>query len=66
VTAWACKLPKEAGYPNDFDAGDITPVPPWTAVAEAVSGYLGAIGIKVRVRTMERPAMFAAWRGKTL
>ena len=39
---------------------------PWTAVAEVVSGYLGAIGIKVRGRTMERPAMFAAWWGKTL
>ena len=60
------QLLKEAGYAHGFDAGDITPVPPWTAVAEAVSGYLGAIGIKVRVRPMERPAMFAAWRGKTL
>lgn len=35
-------------------------------MAEAVAGYLGAVGIKVQVRSMERPAMFAAWRGKTL
>ncbi len=57
---------REAGHPNGFDAGDIIPVPPWTAMAEAVAGYLGAIGIKVRVRSMGRPAMFAAWHGKTL
>jgi peptide/nickel transport system substrate-binding protein len=62
----ARQLLKEVGYPNGFDAGDITPVPPWTAMAEAVAGYLGAIGMKVQVRSMERPAMLAAWRGKTL
>jgi peptide/nickel transport system substrate-binding protein len=62
----ARQLLREAGHPNGFDAGDIVPVPPWTAMAEAVAGYLGAIGIKVRVRSMERPAMFAAWHGKTL
>lgn len=59
-------LLKEAGYANGFDAGDITPVPPWTAMAEAVAGYLGAVGIKTQVRITERPAMFAAWRSKTL
>lgn len=64
--AKAKALLKEAGYPNGFDAGDLTPVPPWTAMAEAVAGYLGAVGIKTQVRKMERPAMFAAWRGKTL
>jgi peptide/nickel transport system substrate-binding protein len=62
----AKQLLKEAGYANGFDAGEITPVPPWTAMAEAVANYLGAVGIKMRVRTMERPAMFAAWRAKTL
>jgi peptide/nickel transport system substrate-binding protein len=62
----ARQLLKEAGYATGFDAGDIIPVPPWTAMAEAVASYLGAIGIRVRVRSMERPAMFAAWRGKTL
>jgi peptide/nickel transport system substrate-binding protein len=62
----ARQLLREAGHPNGFDAGEIIPVPPWTAMAEAVAGYLGAIGIKVRVRSMERPAMFAAWHGKTL
>jgi peptide/nickel transport system substrate-binding protein len=59
-------LLKEAGYPNGFDAGDITPFPPATPQAEAVANDLAAVGIKLRVRTMERPAMIAAWRGKTL
>ena len=35
-------------------------------MAEAVAGYLGAVGIKVQVRTMERAAHIAAWRGKML
>lgn len=62
----AKQLLKEASYPNGFDAGDITPIPPFTTMAEAVAGYLGAIGIKVQVRTMERAAHIAAWRGKRL
>ena len=60
------QLLKEAGYPHGFDAGDLTPIPPFTTMAEAVASYLGAIGIKVQVRTMERAAHIAAWRGKTL
>lgn len=62
----AKQLLKEASYPNGFDAGDITPIPPFTTMAEAVAGYLGAVGIKVQVRTMERAAHIAAWRGKKL
>jgi ABC-type transport system substrate-binding protein len=34
--------------------------------AEAVANDLGAVGIKLRVRTMERPTMITAWRAKTL
>jgi peptide/nickel transport system substrate-binding protein len=62
----ARQLLREAGYPNGFEAGDIIPIRPWTAMAEAVAGYLGAVGIKVQVRTMERAAHIAAWRGKAL
>lgn len=62
----ARQLLKEAGYPNGFEAGDIIPIPPWTAMAEAVANYLGAVGINVQVRTLERAAHIAAWRGKTL
>ena len=60
----AKQLLAEAGYPNGFDAGDLTPLPPYTSVAEEVANYLQAIGIKSRVRTMERAAFFSAWREK--
>jgi len=62
----AKQLMVEAGYPNGFDAGDLTPLPPYTALGEAVGGYLQAIGIRTRVRTMERAAYLAAWREKKL
>jgi peptide/nickel transport system substrate-binding protein len=64
--AAAKRLLAEAGYPNGFDAGEITPIAPWTNYAEAVAGYLAAVGIKVRVRIMERAAFLAAWREKKL
>jgi len=62
----AKQLLAEAGYANGFDAGDLTPLPPYTSVAEAIGGYLQAIGIKSRVRTMERAAFLTAWREKKL
>jgi peptide/nickel transport system substrate-binding protein len=62
----AKQLLAEAGYPNGFEAGDLTPLPPYTSLAEAIGGYLQAIGIKSRVRTMERAAFLTAWREKKL
>jgi peptide/nickel transport system substrate-binding protein len=62
----AKRLLAEAGYANGFDAGDITPVPPFTTFAEAVANYLGTIGIRTQVRSMERAAFFAALREKKL
>ena len=56
----------EAGYPNGFDAGEFTPYPPYTSMGEAIVGYLGAAGIKLRVRTMERAAFLSAYRDKKL
>jgi peptide/nickel transport system substrate-binding protein len=35
-------------------------------VGEAVVTYLNAIGIRVKMRTMERAAFYAAWREKKL
>jgi peptide/nickel transport system substrate-binding protein len=64
--AQARRLLAEAGYPNGFDAGDLTPVPPFTTFAESVGGYLSAVGIRTRVRTMERATFFEAWRAKKL
>jgi len=60
----AKELMVEAGYPNGFDAGDLTPLPPYTSLAEAVGGYLQAIGIRSSVRTMERATFFSGWREK--
>ena len=35
-------------------------------MAEALSSYLGAVGIRTRIRTMERAAFLTAWREKKL
>src|SRR5580704_2418676 len=62
----AKQLMVEAGYPNGFDAGDLTPLPPYTALAEEIGGYLQAIGIRTTVRTMERATFMTTWREKKL
>jgi peptide/nickel transport system substrate-binding protein len=64
--ARAKRLLAEAGYPNGFDAGEFVPNPPFFDVAEAVVNYLNAVGIRVRMRTMERAAFLTAWREKKL
>ena len=64
--ARAKQLLAEAGYPNGFDAGDLYPWPPYTTMGEAVGGYLGAVGIKVRLRTMERAAFYSALASKKI
>jgi peptide/nickel transport system substrate-binding protein len=55
-----------AGYPNGFDAGDFVPSPPFFDVGEAVVNSLNAVGIRVRMHTMERAAFLTTWREKTL
>jgi peptide/nickel transport system substrate-binding protein len=62
----AKQLLKEAGYPNGLDAGDITAGPPYYALAEGVATYLQAVGIRVKVRPMERAAHLTALREKRL
>jgi peptide/nickel transport system substrate-binding protein len=64
--AHAKRLLAEAGYPQGFHAGDLTPFPPVLRVAEAVGNYLGAVGIRTQLRTLERAAFFTAWREKKL
>ena len=54
--AQAKKLLAEAGYPNGFDAGDYVCEMPFASVAEAVVSYLGTVGIRARVRSLERAA----------
>jgi peptide/nickel transport system substrate-binding protein len=64
--ARAKKLLAEAGYPNGFDGGDFSPFPPYDSMGEAIQGYLQAVGIRTRIRSMERAAYFTAWREKKL
>ncbi len=64
--ARAKKLLAEAGYPNGFDAGDFYPWPPYFSMGEALASYLQAVGIRTRLRTMERAALTTAWREKKL
>jgi len=62
----AKRLLAEAGYPNGFDAGDLTPLPPFTTMGEAVANDLAKVGLRTRVRGMERATFMEAWRSKKL
>ena len=62
----AKQLLAEAGYPNGFDAGEFAAIPGFPTVAEAVVNDLNAAGIRVRLRSMERAAFYAAWQEKKL
>ena len=64
--AKAKQLLAEAGYPNGFDAGDLHPWPPYFSMGEAIGGFLGAVGIKTKLRTMERAAFYSALASKKL
>jgi len=64
--AKAKQLLTEAGYPNGFDAGDLYPWPPYFAAGEAITNDLNAVGIKTKVRTMERAAFYSALATKKL
>jgi len=62
----AKQLLAEAGFPNGLDAGDFVPIPGFPTVAEAAVNYLNAVGIRVKMRPMERAAFYATWREKKL
>ena len=64
--AKAKQLLAEAGYPNGFDAGDLYPWPPYFSAGESITNYLQAVGIKTRLRTMERAAFYSALGSKKL
>ena len=63
--ARARKLLAEAGVPNGFDGGELTPFPPYNSMGETIQGWLQAVGIRTRVRTMERGTFMTAWREKS-
>jgi len=52
------KLLTEAGYPNGFDAGDYFCDAALAYVGEPVVNYLNAVGIRVKLRPIERAALF--------
>ncbi|HSB40307.1 MAG TPA: ABC transporter substrate-binding protein [Methylomirabilota bacterium] len=62
--ARARRLLAEAGFPNGFDGGELTPFPPYNSMGETIQGWLQAVGIRTRVRSMERGAFMTAWREK--
>jgi len=62
----ARQLLAQAGYPNGLDAGDLVPIPPFFTMGEAVVNYLNAVGIRVKMRPLERAAFYSAWREKKL
>jgi len=62
----AKQLLAQAGYPNGLDAGDLVPIPPFFTMGEAVVNYLNAVGIRVKMRPLERAAFYSAWREKKL
>lgn len=62
----AKQLLKEAGYANGFDAGELTTTAQYSSPSEAVANYWATIGIRSKIRTMERAAWLAAWKEKKL
>jgi peptide/nickel transport system substrate-binding protein len=64
--ARAKQLLAEAGYPNGFDAGDFHPWSPYFSTGEAMVSNLAAVGIKTRLRAMERAAFYSALASKKL
>ena len=56
---------KEAGYANGFDAGECHVDSVYSGVVEAMVNDLSAVGIRAKVRPVERAAHQAALREKT-
>jgi peptide/nickel transport system substrate-binding protein len=65
--AQAKKLLAEAGYPNGFEAGDLSGDMIYgSAIGEPTANYLNAVGIRVRLHLMERAAYYAEYGDKKL
>jgi peptide/nickel transport system substrate-binding protein len=60
------QLLAEAGYPNGLDAGEFAPIPGFPTLAEATLNYLNAVGIRMRMKQMERATFYSAWQEKKL
>jgi len=64
--AKAKKLLAEAGFSNGFDAGDYYCDTAYANIGETVLNNLKAIGIRVKLRPLERAAFFKAYGDKSL
>jgi peptide/nickel transport system substrate-binding protein len=64
--AKAKQLLAEAGYPQGIDAGEFVAIPGFPTVADAALNNLNAVGIRLRMRPVERAAFYAAWKDKQL
>ena len=51
----------EAGHPSGFDAGDYSCDAANAAICEPVVNYLNAVGIRTRLRPLERAAFYRGW-----
>jgi peptide/nickel transport system substrate-binding protein len=64
--AKAKQLLAEAGYPNGFDAGDFWCDASAATYAEPILNYLQAVGIRTRLRPLERAGFLKAYQEKKL
>jgi peptide/nickel transport system substrate-binding protein len=62
----AQQLLQEAGYAKGFNAGEYSCDAVYAGVVEAAVNDLAAVGIRATVRALERAAIFAAQREKTV
>jgi peptide/nickel transport system substrate-binding protein len=62
--AQAKKLLAEAGYPNGFDAGDYYLDLSYANVQEVVAGYLQQIGIRTKLKIVERATHWSNYTDK--
>jgi peptide/nickel transport system substrate-binding protein len=62
--AQARKLLAEAGYANGFDAGDYYLDISYATVPEAIANYLQQIGIRTKLRPLERAAHWSTYQDK--
>jgi peptide/nickel transport system substrate-binding protein len=64
--ARAKELLAEAGFPNGFDAGDYNCDASYANIGEVALNNLRDVGIRVRLRPLERAAFFSAYSEKKL
>ncbi len=62
--ARAKQLLAEAGYPGGFDAGEYFCDAAYANLGEAVANSLQAVGIRVKLRPLERAAFFSGYADK--